>query len=238
MGSSWSSGPSIRYKMIAVFLFCMLSWSCLAFEQKSNFDKLEVTQTNVIMQSNNPTAIATQRFDKLQRENNILAERLQTLENKLNGQKESKKILSENWPSYREEIMFLAERHGSGASYPVGKFEFSTVEIDPTSSFSKSDGMFTAPVDGIYIFQFYCYTAQSSRPDGYAEIKAYINGDNVERFWNVADRESDYAGHFSLFWSWNLKANDKIWLENVYESSTVVGPDHGMWFMGKRVVAS
>lgn len=226
--------------MILVFIFCTLSWSCLAFEQKSNVDKLEVIQSKVNIQSNPHSAIEPDRFDELQRENNILAERLQTLEIKLNGQKETKNILSDDWPSYREEIMFLAEIHDTSDRKfnPVGKFEFSTVQIDPTSSFSKSDGMFTAPVDGIYVFQFYCYTEQSSRSDGYAEIKAYVNGYNVERFWNVADRESDYAGHFSLFWSWNLKANDKIWLENVYESSTAISSTHGMWFMGKRVVAS
>merc|ERR1711953_1065899 len=139
--------------------------------------------------------------------NTVLQDRLRALEDKLNRQENIKATWNPNSALYHEEVMFIAENHNNySSSYtflPVGKITWDVEQVDPTYSFSQDDGVFTAPIDGLYIFQFQCFLDQDGPEDDRAELKAFVNGKNLEHFWNVAN-ENDYYGHFSLFWTTNL----------------------------------
>jgi len=172
----------------------------------------------------------------LEHQNKMLEERLIKVERQMSQLSGKTGDHDYDTASYREEIMFLAENRNidSDVYLPTGNIGFETVQVDPRNSFSGSSGQFTAPEDGIYIFQFMCYTRLVN--DDFAEIKAYVNGMSVQNFWNVGDSGRDYAGHLSLFFSWNLKANDKLWLYNNYAESILVDEVHSMFFMGKRLI--
>jgi len=237
--------------MIALFLLLVVPWTCLAFEYAPNV-KLSDVANDVILQSNydDPKFVMYQRkVDKLEKDNELLEKnnkslerRLKKLEESVRLGKESKKLFSHDTTSYHEEVVFLIENHSSFGHIPTGNitWDYGIVRVNQASSFSQHSGVFTAPVDGIYTFQFMCYTQQSGRADGKAEIKLYINGKDEEHFWNVelSDDIGSYAGHLSLFWTADLKANDELWLVNIYEQSVSLYSFHGMYFMGKILTES
>merc|ERR1711953_549937 len=217
MGSSWTNFFSKALKMLA--LLCFLPLTCLAFAQTQNIEGFEIPQSFVSVQPvQDESEVESNRIriGNLERENTVLQDRLRALEDKLNRQENIKATWNPNSALYHEEVMFIAENHNN-------------------YSLSQDDGVFTAPIDGLYIFQFQCFLDQDGPEDDRAELKAFVSGKNLEHFWNVAN-ENDYYGHFSLFWTTNLKADDQLWLENVFDHSIQVNIDHGMYFMGKILI--
>jgi len=237
----WIYSSSNAFKMLAL-LFFTIPLTCFAFDQTQNIEGVKTPQSYISIQptqDDSDVEINRTRLENLERENTILQDRLRNLEDKINHLTNIEATSTPNSALYHEEVMFIAENHNNYSSswrwVPVGNIAWDVEQVDPTSSFSQDNGVFTAPRDGLYIFQFQCYLDQSQRDDGYAEIKLFVNGDNIERFWNVADKDrqnTNYGGHFSLFWTANLKADDQLWVQNVYDKSIQVNIDHGMYFMG------
>jgi len=233
--------------MIAFFFLLAVPCTCFAFEQPPIVKHFGVPNDDINFQSNNAdiqSEMYQMKFDQLEKENKLLEERLKKLEERDNLEKESRIALSHDITSYHEEIAFLVENHsedGTENGYiPAGTIEwdFGILRVNQASSFSPDTGVFTPPIDGLYIFQFMCYTRQIPRENPLAEIGVYVNGELVEEFWNVSDENSNYADHFSLFWTADLKANDELCLVNGYESSLLVAPTRGMYFMGKVLAES
>jgi len=227
--------------MIAFSFLLIVPWTCLAFEQPSNDKHFAVPKDDINSQSNNDDIhieMLQMRVEQLEKENLLLEERLKKLEERDNLEEGLQKDYSTT-----EEVVFLVENHsedGTENGYiPAGTIEwdFGIVLFNhwyPQGySFSPDTGVFTAPINGLYIFQFMCYTRQIPQTNPLAEIGVYVNGEIVEEFWNVSDENSNYADHFSLFWTAELKANDELYLVNGYESSLLVAPTRGMYFMGK-----
>jgi len=227
--------------MIAFSFLLIVPWTCLAFEQPSNDKHFAVPKDDINSQSNNDDIhieMLQMRVEQLEKENKLLEERLKKLEERDNLEEGLQKDYSTT-----EEVVFLVENHsedGTENGYiPTGTIEwdFGIVLFNhwyPQGySFSPDTGVFTAPINGLYIFQFMCYTRQIPQTNPLAEIGVYVNGELVEEFWNVSDENSNYADHFSLFWTAELKANDELYLVNGYESSLLVAPTRGMYFMGK-----
>merc|ERR1712126_503625 len=234
-------------EMIAFSFLLIVPWTCLAFEQPSNDKHFAVPKDDINSQSNNDDIhieMLQMRVEQLEKENKLLEERLKKLEERDNLEKEAKIALSHDTTSYHEEVVFLVENHsedGTENGYiPAGTIEwdFGILRVNQASSFSPDTGVFTAPIDGLYIFHLMCYTRQIPRENPLAEIGVYVNGELVEEFWNVSDENSNYADHFSLFWTADLKANDQLCLVNGYESSLLVAPTRGMYFMGKILAES
>merc|ERR1712126_90250 len=228
-------------EMIAFSFLLIVPWTCLAFEQPSNDKHFAVPKDDINSQSNNDDIhieMLQMRVEQLEKENKLLEERLKKMEERDNLEEGLQKDYSTT-----EEVVFLVENHsedGTENGYiPAGTIEwdFGIVLFNhwyPQGySFSPDTGVFTAPINGLYIFQFMCYTRQIPQTNPLAEIGVYVNGEIVEEFWNVSDENSNYADHFSLFWTAELKANAELYLVNGYESSLLVAPTRGMYFMGK-----
>merc|ERR1712133_106654 len=246
---------SITIEMIAFVFLLVLPCTCFAFEQPPIVKHFGVPNDAINFQSNNvdiQIEMFQMRVDQLEKENKLLEERLKKLEERDNLEKETKIALSHDTTlglqtqkdySTTEEVVFVVENHSENGTengyIPAGTIEwdFGIVRFNhwyPQGySFSPDTGVFTARINGLYIFQFMCYTRQIPQTNPLAEIGVYVNGELVEEFWNVSDENSNYADHFSLFWTADLKANDELYLVNGYESSLLVAPTRGMYFMGK-----
>ena len=57
---------------------------------------------------------------------------------------------------------------------------FDHVEVNQQNGYNSTNGVFTAPVSGLYLFSFYGMTEDTGNAFG---IRAYKNGDTYERFW-------------------------------------------------------
>merc|ERR1712133_115108 len=157
---------SITIEMIAFVFLLVLPCTCFAFEQPPIVKHFGVPNDAINFQSNNvdiQIEMFQMKVDQLEKENKLLEERLKKLEERDNLEKEAKIALSHDTTSYHEEVVFLVENHsedGTENGYiPAGTIEwdFGILRVNQASSFSPDTGVFTAPIDGLYIFQFMCY---------------------------------------------------------------------------------
>merc|ERR1712126_603744 len=147
-------------EMIAFSFLLIVPWTCLAFEQPSNDKHFAVPKDDINSQSNNDDIhieMLQMRVEQLEKENKLLEERLKKLEERDNLEEGLQKDYSTT-----EEVVFLVENHsedGTENGYiPAGTIEwdFGIVLFNhwyPQGySFSPDTGVFTAPINGLYIF--------------------------------------------------------------------------------------
>jgi len=126
--------------------------------------------------------------------------------------------------------MFLVESSFGGYWLPTGDIIFETVKVDNSGSFDKESGTFTAPSDGTFAFFFNCPFA------GGPNVALYVYVNDMERQYFIEQYSGTHGSRvLSVFWSLDLKVNDKLKLSNHYENTLFGGYNQGAFFMGYKV---
>merc|ERR1712012_405741 len=134
----------ITLEMMPFFFLLAVPWTCFAFEQPPIVKHFGVPNDDINFQSNNnyiQSEMYQMKFDQLEKENELLEERLKKLQERDNLEKEAKIALSHDTTSYHEEVVFLVENHsedGTEDGYiPAGTIEwdFGIVRVNQASSF-------------------------------------------------------------------------------------------------------
>ena len=95
-------------------------------------------------------------------------------------------------------------------AYAVIPFEYA--RLNTGNSFNLTSGIFTAPVSGIYHFEF---CAQKDIDSPQLSIFLQVNGESVARTYIGSGTTKTYDTAF-LTASLRLRVNDKVTLYNVY----------------------
>ena len=113
---------------------------------------------------------------------------------------------------------YVQKRSSFNRAYSVIPFEHARLNIG--DSFDLASGTFTAPVSGIYHFDFY---AQKDIDSPQLSIFLQVNGESVARTYVGSGPTRTYEPAF-LTASLRLRVNDKVILLNAY-SILVENPD-------------
>ena len=122
---------------------------------------------------------------------------------------------------------FVAKSNGiSQGNYPHGNITYDITQVDHSGSFNKEEGIFVAPVTGLYYFQF---NGQSYGKYDSA-IEVLVNGFSVQAFY--AEENSTQERQLSTFWTLNLEEYDEVTIHIKYTYSFYVTNHSPMYFMG------
>jgi len=127
------------------------------------------------------------------------------------------------------DVLFLA--FSKEESTITGNYiAFESLQIDKSDSFDKDTGVFDVPADGNYIFFFNCFYDDP----GHAGIQVLVNEEIKEEFWIDIDDNDDADRQLVAFWSMELKAYDKLRLQEDYGTISA-DSIHGIFFMGYNI---
>ena len=124
-------------------------------------------------------------------------------------------------------VHFYVQRN-SHFNTPGSVIPFELARLNEGEAFSLSSGIFTAPVKGIYHFQF---SAVKSLPYKYLDIFLQVNGTNIA----LAYTHQPYSGSSDpifLSVSLRLAASDRVNLFNSGEGGFHDNADHFTHFSG------
>ena len=100
---------------------------------------------------------------------------------------------------------FVAKSNGkSQGNYPHGNITYDETQVDHSGSFHKEEGIFVAPVTGLYYFQF---NGQSYGKYDSA-IEVLVNGYSEQSFY--AEENSTQERQLSTFWTLDLEEFDEV----------------------------
>lgn len=116
---------------------------------------------------------------------------------------------------------YVQRRSIFNTAYAVIPFEYA--RLNTGNSFDLTSGIFTAPVSGIYHFDFY---AQKDTDSPYLSIFLQVNGESVARTFLGSGSTGMFDTAF-LTASLRLRVNDKVTLYNV-QSILHENPDLGL----------
>ena len=146
--------------------------------------------------SENALNLILKRLDKLEAENEALAAKVQTLEER----------------DYST-IAFSAAKYQDDPDGPVIRFDgditFNDLILDTTNSFDKDNGVFTAPQDGVY-FMFF-----SGQNYGKDITKVGIYKNEEEDFIIYEEGDGDDGDNLAYSWTMGLAMGDQIKLKVV-----------------------
>ena len=120
---------------------------------------------------------------------------------------------------------FAITKINDGGYVPTGKITFNQEDKDSTNSFNE--GIFRAPLEGTYLFQFNGYVNNANS----AWIHVDLNG-AIERYiYDVGSGAREVTDYFVL----SLEKDDELFLENQYASTFYTDSTLVMTFMAQRL---
>ena len=120
--------------------------------------------------------------------------------------------------------------HGSGGVDMSANGTWGVL-FDIGGNFSTSTGLFTAPVDGIYMFTGVWGTNSMTNTMTYASWEFTINGTRTNTFWHGHDLDgsASYHGHANTG-VYQLSANDTVGIFSEISQSVTINGNAGMTY--------
>merc|ERR1712062_658152 len=160
----------------------------------------------------------------------MLSSRLENKGNEIKPFEEKLRLIQQNVENLHymdddiPDYKFIAVRNSDDNFLPTEQISFDMEDVDSQNVFDKEEGTFSAPIDGVYEFQFNGYVGSAD----YAYLYVYVNGDSV-RYYNDA---GDHPRQVTIYFSMTLKQDDKLWLDNWQSSTFYASENHVMTFEG------
>ena len=109
-------------------------------------------------------------------------------------------------------LVTTGETGEEGRDLPTGPIVFDIEQIDTKNSFNITDGVFTVPESGLYLFTFNGLIKSNI----VGEVYVYVNGKMLKDFFDKEDAQ--FGRQLTFFFSMELQQNDELYLYNYYFS--------------------